>query len=227
MPVHHVKVVGFEELSALEGDWTSTDFAALLEKLDMDGGATLTPEEAREMCLLALSDLEPEDAAAVLMSYKLGDKLTEGQIRNYSNECQFEKLWEQSSEMEVHQPMFAVASLLAQINDQQFPTPDALRVKFQVDCSEEEAAEFERPLDPAFVLRMLSTGMDDGAILKRLFHEQLEAGKFSEAASIVWEVTSARNATGVEITVTSSGYWLDGLRETAGFDWDSGLAHAA
>lgn len=227
MPVFHVKVIGFDELSALEGDWTTADFTALLEKLDMDGGAPPTPEEAREMCLFALSDLEPENAAALLMSHKLGDDLTEGQIRNYSNECQFEKLWEQSSEMELHQPMFAVASLLAQINDQQFPTPDALRVKLQVDCSEDEAKEFGSPIDPAFVLRMLSTGMDDDAILRRLFHEQLAGGPFSEAASIVWDVTSTRNATGVEITVTSSGYWLDGLRETEGFDWDSSLAHSA
>ena len=227
MPVCHVKVLGFKELSALEDDWTSADFTALLEKLDMDGGAALTAEEAREMCLLALSDLEPEDAAAALMSYKLGDKLTEGQIRNYSNECQFEKLWEQSSEMELHQPMFAVASLLAQINDQQFPTPDALRVKLQVECSGDEAPEFESPIDPAFVLRLLSAGMDDGAILKRLFHEQLEAGRFSEAASLVWDVTSTRNATGVEVTVTSSGYWLDGLRETEGFNWDGAFAHSA
>ncbi len=224
MPACHVRVVEFEELSAMESDWNAADFEALLERLDMDGGAELTAAEAREMCLLALADLEPEAAAAVLLTYKLADDLTEGQIRNYSNECQFEKLWEQSSEMELHRRMFAVASLLAQINDQNFPTPDALRVKLQVDCSADEATEFKMPMAPAFVLRILATGMDDDAILKRLFHEQLEGGQFPEAASIVWNVTSTRNATGVEIAVVSSGYWLDGLRETEGFEWESGLS---
>jgi len=221
MSASHVTVVKFETLAELEGDWTTADFVAVLEKLDIDGASDLQAAEAKEMCVLALSDLEPEEAAATLLTYKLGDELTEGQIRNYSNECQFEQLWEQSSEMELHRGMFAVASLLVQVNEQQFPTPDAVRVTLQVECSAEQADTLHRSLDPTRVLRMLSIGMDDDAVLKRLFHEQLDGGDFPEAASIVWDVASTTNSAGVELTVISSGYWLDGLRETEGFVWDA------
>lgn len=224
MSANHVTITGIEELIELEGDWTTDDFLALLGKLDMSGGAELTSAEAQEMCLLALSDLKPEEAAALLLTYKLSDALTEGQIRSYSSECLFEPLWKQSSEMELHRRLFAVASLLVKINDQQFQTPDALRVTLQVDCSAGEATDFETPIAPAFLLRMLATGMGDDAILKRLFQEQLEAGTFPEASSIVWDVNSTRNEAGVELTVTSSGYWLDGLRETEGFDWTTPVA---
>lgn len=220
----HVSVVEFEELTKLDGDWNATDFTALLVKLDMDGGATLDSDEGKEMCLMALSDLEPEAAASVLLTYKLEGELTEGQIRNYSNECQFEKLWEQSAEMQLHRRIFSVASLLAEINEQVFPTPDAIKVRFQIDCPAGQATEFDPPIESADVLRMVALGMEDGAILKRLFHDQLEGGPFPEADSIAWEAHSVRNEKGIELTVVSSGYWLDGLSETEGFQWESQAA---
>lgn len=217
----HVSVVEFEELTKLEDDWNAADFTALLTKLDMDGGVKLDAKEGKEMCLMALSDLEPEEAASVLLTYKLEGDLTEGQIRNYSNECQFEKLWEQSAEMELHRRIFSVASLLAEINEQVFPTPDAIKIRLQIDCPANAATEFDAPIEAADVLKMLATGMDNNAILKRLFHDQLEGGDFAEADSIVWEVNSVRNDKGIELTVVSSGYWLDPLNETEGFQWES------
>lgn len=220
MSANHVAVTQFEQVAELDGDWTTADFVALLKELDFDGADQLPATEAEEMCLLALADPEPEDAAAVLLTYKLRDDLSDGQIRNYSNESQFERLWEQSPEMELHRRMFAVASLLVKVNDQQFPTPDAVQVTLQVDCSTELADTFKCPVSPENIIRLLAVGMDDDAILKRLFHDQIEGGKFPEAASIVWDVTSTPNAAGVELTVTSSGYWLDGLRETEGFVWN-------
>lgn len=226
MPAIHVAVTNFEELAELEGDWTSAEFVALLEELDVDGASELSESEALEMCLLALADLEPEDAAAVLLTYKLREDLTDGQIRNFSNECQFERLWEQSSEMNLHRKMFAVASLLVKVNEQQFPTPDAVRVTLQVECSSAQASVLKSPVAPATILQMLAAGMDDHAVLKRLFQEQLEGGSFPEAPYIVWNATSTPNTAGVELTVTSSGYWLDSLNETEGFVWHSGdLAH--
>lgn len=224
MPSCHVSVVEFEELAKLDGDWNAGDFEALLVLLDIDGGSKMDTAEAKEMCLMALADKEPEDAAALLMTYKLAGDLTEGQIRNYSNECQFEKLWEQSAEMQLHRRIFSVASLLAEINEQVFPTPDAIRVKLQVECAADQATELDSDIESACVLRMLAIGMEDGAILKRLFHDQLAGGPFPEADSIAWEISSTRNDTGIELSVISSGYWLDGLSETEGFQWQPSVA---
>lgn len=226
MPSCHVRLVEFEELAKLDGDWNATDFSALLVELDMDGGPTLEEAEGKEMCLMALSDLEPEEAASVLLTYKLGKDLTEGQIRNYSNECQFEKLWEQSPEMQLHRKIFAVASLLAEINEQVFPTPDAIRVTLQIECKADEATEMDAEVDSGCLLKMLSIGMDDSALLIRLFHDQLDGAEFPEADSIVWDVTSCRNPEGIALTVTSSNYWLEGLRETEGWQWETAALDA-
>lgn len=220
MSANHVAVTNFEQVAELDGDWATADFVAVLDELDVDGAGKLSVTEAEEMCLLFLADLQPEDAASILLTYKLRDSLSAGQIRNYSIESQSERLWEQSPEMELHRKMFAVASLLAKANNQTFPTPDAVQVTLQVDCSTELAETLKCPVSPASILRILALGMENDTILKRLFHDQLESGAFPEASSIVWNVTSTANPEGVELTVTSSGYWLDGLRETEGFIWN-------
>lgn len=61
---------------------------------------SIAADELRDMCLLALQDLEPPAAAAVLLRYKLSNELTEGQITNFSIESQDERLWEQSADLE-------------------------------------------------------------------------------------------------------------------------------
>ena len=127
MTKYSVEVGAFEELAELDGGWQAADYIAILEKLDVAGAAQIAPEELRDMCLLALQDLDPPKAAAVLLKYRLGTKLSDGQIRNYSIECQNERLWEQAADLEFHHTMFHIASLLNAVNPMEFPTPDALR----------------------------------------------------------------------------------------------------
>ena len=68
---------------------------------------------------------------------------------------------------------------------------------------------------------MLASGMDDEAILNRLFEEGLAGGEFPEASLILWDLdvnhTSETTAT---VQIISSGYWFDPLRETESFQWN-------
>ena len=173
------------------------------------------------MCLFALQDLEPPAAAAILLKYKLGTRLSDGQIKNYSVDSQHERLWEQSADLAVHKPMFAVASLLNAVNSVAFPTPDALRVSLSIQCENKtDLAIFNEAMDPALLVGMLSSGMDDSAILNRLFGDQIAAGKIADAASIIWNVSvDASDPALIHMKITSSAYWLNGLRETESFDW--------
>lgn len=224
MTKYRVSIDEIEELAELDGGWQSADYVAILTELNVDDAAQIAADELRDMSLFALQDLDPPEAAAVLLKYKLGTRLTEGQIKNFSIESQHERLWEQSAELDVHQPMFAVASLLHTVNSTTFPTPDALRVSLSIQC--DDAAKlslFHDSMDRALLVRMLSAGMDESAILNRLFGEQIAACKVPDADSIIWRITTdSTEATTVRLMITSSAYWLKALQETESFEWESG-----
>ena len=218
---YSIVVDGIEELTELNDSWEATDYVAILTSQDVHGASQIAPEELRDMCLFALQDLDPPEAAAILLKYKLGTKLTAGQIKNYSIESQHERLWEQSADLAIHKPMFAVASLLNSVNSMAFPTPDALRVSLSIHCDDQVGlAIFNQTMNPELLVRMLSVGMDDSAILNRLFGEQIAAGKVADADSIIWNVTvDSSDPALIHMKITSSAYWLNGLRETESFDW--------
>ncbi len=222
MTKYGVAVDGIEELTELDDSWLPTDYVAILTSQDVHGASQIAPEELRDMCLFALQDLDPPEAAAILLKYKLGTRLSAGQIKNYSIESQHERLWEQSADLAIHKPMFAIASLLNSVNSMAFPTPDALRVSLSIQCDDEtKLAIFNDNMDQALLVRMLSAGMDDSAILNRLFGEQIAEGKVADADSIIWSVSVASSdPTLIQMKITSSAYWLNGLRETESFDWE-------
>jgi hypothetical protein len=68
--------------------------------------------------------------------------------------------------------------------------------------------------DAALLLRILAGGMDDRAVLRRLFHDALRGVSFAEAGSIVWQA-SRREApgSGREFSLISSHQWLDPLED--------------
>lgn len=222
MTTYRMSIVEFTELRELDGDWTAADYLKLLKRLELDGPEGMSEVEVREMCLLGLQDLDPAEAAEVVLAYKFEGNLTDGQIKNFSNEFQFEKLWEHGGDMELHRTMFSVGSLLSAVNEQLFPTPDAVRVTMEVECKDAESAKLlQDDTAPQLIVRMLSAGMDDDAVLKRLFADELQSGNFPDAASLIWDL-DVEHPTAITaiVKVTSSGYWLDSLKETTAFTWE-------
>ena len=195
----------------------------ILTELDVENIAGMKPSELRDMCLMSLQDLDPPEAAEVLLKYKFGAELTAGQIRNYGIESQHERLWEQSADLEQHHKMFEVASLLNSVNEMEFPTPEALRVSFIVTATNPATLDiFEDSMDRGLLVSMLSAGMDDSAVLNRMFGAEIEAGKIAEPDSIIWIVqVETPNKSSRRIQITSSTYWLDDIRETDAFEWDA------
>ena len=78
-------------------------------------------------------------------------------------------------------------------------------------------------MDRALLVRMLSAGMNESAILNRLFGEQIAAGTVKDADSIIWRIdVDSSDETMLRLRITSSAYWLKALRETESFEWESG-----
>ena len=224
MTKYRVGVDEFEELAELEQSWAPADYVSILTSLDIADAGKIDVDELRDMTLFALQDLNPPDAAAVLLKYKVGTKLSGGQIRNYSIDSQHERLWEQSADLSLHQDMFAVASMLNFVNAMAFPVPDALRVTLSIQCDDaSQLALFNDEMDRAILVRMISAGMNESAILNRLFGDQIATGKVADADSIIWQIAVEQpDPAKLQIRITSSAYWLRALRETESFEWDSG-----
>ena len=100
-------------------------------------------------------------------------------------------------------------------------TADALRVSLNISSDDATALTmFQDSMDRALLVRLLSSGMESSSILNRLFGDQIAQGKVADADSILWAVhVDSSNPASIRVTVTSSAYWLNALRETESFEW--------
>ena len=83
--IFHVRVLDFSQIEEIDGARSDQDFADLLEAMDYGDQSGMDEDERREMCLLSLQDMEPEDAAYVVLKHDMGDVLRDGQLRNAAN----------------------------------------------------------------------------------------------------------------------------------------------
>lgn len=209
----NVEILDFSNLAEIEGAWMSGDFVALLDAMEYRETAGISDGELREMCIMSLQDLEPEEAAYLVLKHDMGDVLRDGQLRSMANEMLNEKLWEEYVNPALHERLFNVGSLLYAAFPRTFPVPDAVRIKLNVTAANAAARELlTASPDETFVVRMLADGMDDHAVLHRLYGEQLKGRWFPNAAEVAWIVRAQVVSHDVmTVEVTGSGYWLDAL----------------
>lgn len=211
-----VRVLRFANLLEIDGARTTEDFSALLEAMDYGDQSGLSPEETRELCLMSLQDLEPDEAAYLVLKHDLGAVLRDGQIRNAAGEMLDEKLWEEYVDPALHERFFNAGSLLYTAFPRTFPRPDAVRVELEVTAENAGARQLlTREPDESFLVRLLADGMDGDAVLHRMYSDRLTGRSFPNAADIVWIVRTEPAGDGVlKIEVIGSGYWLDALDRT-------------
>jgi hypothetical protein len=214
-----VEVSAFAIVQAIDGVWNDREFSDLLAEMEFGSIEGLSKDELREMCLLSLQDLTPEAAAALVLKYRLGDRLNDAQISNIAADMPEEKLWEEYADMALHEGLFHVSSLLYVAFPNVFPEPDAVTATVRITARHEEGSQLLRSsINESFLLRLLAGGMDEDAALIRLFEDQLAGDSLPEAQFIIWTLTSestAEDACTVELL--SSGSWLDPLRSTKSY----------
>ena len=215
-PKLDVQLVSFETVTEIEGLWSSTDFAALLETMDYGDTAGMDATELREMCVLSLQDRPLVEAAEILIAHCLGGRLTKGQVQSLAHDLAElgEKLWEHCSDMSLHAELFRVGSLAGMAFPNAIPTPDAVMLTLNVQPGNAAAREaLADGLREPMVVRLLADGMPDSAILRRLFEDQIAGDAFPEAESILWSFRATPLSDGVSLDVVSSGYWLDPIAD--------------
>ncbi|AMM52140.1 hypothetical protein TH61_14415 [Rufibacter sp. DG15C] len=183
--------------------WTSQDYIQLLEKFNFPDAASASPESLADLLAMAITDFEPNEAAALVLDYKLADHLNEGQIQQISNDMLLDKISEEYPDICLHAPLFHINQLLYKAFNGKFPNAKATLLHFT--AIPQEPAQ-DAVLSKEGALCLLSQGLSESNLIKRLFSEQM-AGTvpFSDAECIVWDLQS----TGIHTySLLTSAYWL-------------------
>ncbi len=222
-----VTVTGLETIRDMPDIWSEAEYHGLLDALEVDGTAELTGSDLEDMLLMALQDLDPEDAADAILAAKLGDAVSAGARRNivqdFINE---QRPWEEAADISLHARIFAAAVLLQKAFPKRFSRPDMMRLSLRLTAHAARAEEMLRhDPQPAFVARILADGMSESSTLERLFDDSLESGSFPQAASIVWHAEFGGHAPGppvcATLTVYSSDLWLKSMEDVETFESDA------
>jgi hypothetical protein len=185
--------------------WSNDDYRQLLEAFEFEEAANVVESELREMLFLAMSDREPDESARIVLNYKLGDALNEGQIDQISHEMLLDKISEEYADINYHHELFHINQLLHKAYNGNFPSAKASILEFELKPLKNEKVEVE--VDKTFALRALSAGIIERAVLRRLFDDQLAGEKdFPEAEAIVWEFKDLGED---QYRLITSEYWLD------------------
>ncbi|AHJ96465.1 hypothetical protein [Hymenobacter swuensis] len=208
-----VERLTFDTLTQLPNSWEPADYKALLTKTGYDNPDEIAANELTDMTHMALTDLEPTEAAQLVLEYLFEDQLTTGQIENLAHQMLTEKLWEENPELGQHEGFFKATQLLYTAYNGKFPRAEAVQFQVQLTTEDAEALTIFNQQPEAPLLRLLAQGMPHNTLLKRLFHEQLDGTSFPEAPSIIWQLMpSKKTDSSVIFDVVSSAYWLDDFK---------------
>ena len=199
---YSLKINAIKTVDELEGSWTNADYEALLTKFDYADADRLKQDELKDFLFMAISDFEPEEAATIVLDYKLSEVLTKGQIHNLSNEMLREKVSENYSDISIHKDLFDANQLLYKAYNGKFPKAVANVIDFEMKADQPDETEITKEI----VLQAFITGLSERNLIIRLFKDQLEGKvEFPEAEGILWDLENKGNA---QYVVTTSEKWL-------------------
>lgn len=202
---YHVTLHAVQTIAELPGYWTEADYRALLEAYDFAEAKEIDGAEVWEYLQLAIRDLEPPEAAAVVLTYKLSEELNEGQIQQISHEMVDDAVAEEYPDIHLHHALYACNELLYRAYNGKFPKPKASVIDATIKPAQPDPDG--EPLDAAAAIRALGAGLNDHAVITRLLGEQLRGeAPFASAADIIWTLTPAGEPD--RYRITTSDYWI-------------------
>ena len=180
-----IKIHKISTVDDLENAWSIEDYKQLLERFDFANNDVNDLKELRELLFMAISDNEPNEAAAIVLDYKLSEYLNEGQIDSLSYEMLVDKISEEYPKIELHKTLFIINQLLHKAFNGKFPNTKATLVDFEITPSRNA----ETTITKEIVLKCFAQNLDKHNVIIRLFSNQLKAEEaFVEANDIIWDL---------------------------------------
>jgi hypothetical protein len=216
-----VEILSFLKISEIEHAWMADDYKALLSMMDIaeDELGGMSESDLEEMCLMSLNDAEHHESAKFLLTHIFKDEITEGKIDQLSHQMVENKLWEEHADAAYHRSLFNAYGLLRKAYNGIFKEPTGVKFTIKITANKNESFEIFDTSLHAVIVRLLSNGLNETAILNRLYEEQLSGKNFPDAKNILWilkEISTTAEERQYEIT--SSDLWFGELTEGMIFD---------
>ena len=217
-----VEKLQFVSIQELPNSWSNQNYLELLDLMEYGDTSTLAPMELKEMCLMSLTDNDPEDAAKIVLEYIFKDRLSKGQIDNLSNEILDEKMWEEYADLSMHEAFFNATQLLYQAYNGKFPHPKAVMFQVKVTANSKDDLSVFDDFPEAALIRLLVAGLSENTLIFRLFEEQVDGYEFKDAKDIIWQLTAEKKAENeLVFTVISSSYWFHDLKHITSYEGET------
>jgi hypothetical protein len=197
------------KINRLPESWTLEDYKAIIDLL---GGeyADLSDKEIEEYMQMMIADMDVPDSAYEVLKYALEGQLTEGQLRNLSNEMEDDKMWEEYPDMSFHKEIFKVNNLLYKAYNGKVPKGEALELELGVVSNNKEVIQLLVSKNEDAIFRLVLAGSNERSKLHRLFDEEEDLGLMADAKHILWHIRVSRvSDIEIKIKVVSSQYWLE------------------
>ncbi len=196
-----VKVNSIKTVNELVGYWTNDDFIQLLDRMNLPDADKLKPEELKELLYMATTDFEPEEAAEIILTYKLGDKLTPGQIQTIAHDMLDEKVAETYADPFFHYDLFNINQLLFKAFKGKFPNTEASVIVIEMTSNENIEVNKE------VLTKALAQSLSERSIIQRLYEDQVTGQTdFGDAEKIIWLYHTKGENT---YEIITSRYWID------------------
>ena len=197
-----IKIHKISTVDTLPNAWNQKDFQELLERFDFPNAESTDLNELKELLFMAISDFEPDEAARIVLDYKLSEALTEGQIDQLSHEMLLDKISEEYPEIHLHEALFNVNQLLFKAYNGKFPNTKATLVDFEIS----PLGNATKEIDKEIVVKCFAKNLVKNNVALRLFGHQLDADEaFEEANDVIWQLLPTENG----YRFITSEYWMD------------------
>jgi len=216
-PKFDVNVRSVQEIHELPDGWSFDDYRNIMELADFDYWDKIEEDELKDYTIMALQELDEEEAATIVLKYKFEDLLTKGQIHNMVFEMMDENLWEEYQNISFHKELFNCAVMMKWAFPKKFPQTDAVKCVLEVKSYNQVGAGLLQNADKTLLARLMAGGMNDHSVVNRLFDDQVLKGPFPEAEHIVWQFDSEIQPEKTKFTIFSSWYWLKQMDEISNY----------
>ena len=87
--------------------------------------------------------------------------MNKGQRQNLAEELKEDRLWEEYSDIKLHEELFNVGCMLYWTFPKHFSTPDIVKLKIKITALNKESTSNLVKPTTSFISRVLNDGMDD------------------------------------------------------------------
>ena len=214
---YKIEIKNIQTVDEIQEYWTKEDYVKLLEKFNYPDAEDSKAENLRELLFMAITDFEPAEAARLVLDYKLGDHLSEGQIEQISNDMLIDTVCEEYPEMELQSTLFHITQLLFKAYNGKFPSSSATIIECSITPLDKNN---DTDLTKEMLLRLFNDGLSDRNIIKRLFDEQMNGSvEFTEAESIIWDLQISKDNS---YKITTSGNLIK-KEEVIASEWEGDI----